>query len=110
MIVFLMNLLMQVMLPDCEKLPPIGSKGSETCFRIGIPHLAQIVEGRNNFTDLYVLNCKIANITLISLFQSKAAIMRTEAIIVEYPVVQLVNRNACHGITKWQSKHQIIPN
>ena len=33
------------MLPDCEKLPPIGSKGSETCFRIGIPHMAQIVEG-----------------------------------------------------------------
>lgn len=35
----------QVMLPDCEKLPPIGSKGSETCFRIGIPHLAHVVEG-----------------------------------------------------------------
>ncbi len=33
------------MLPDCDKLPPIGSKGSETCFRIGIPHIAPIVEG-----------------------------------------------------------------
>jgi hypothetical protein len=40
------NRLEQVMLPDCEKLPPIGSKGSETCFRIGIPHMAQIVEGK----------------------------------------------------------------
>ena len=35
----------QVMLPHCEKLPPIGSKGSETCFRIGIPHMERIFEG-----------------------------------------------------------------
>ena len=35
----------QVMLPDCEKLPPIGSQDSETCFRIGIPHVNQIIEG-----------------------------------------------------------------
>ena len=37
--------LKQVMLPHCEKLPPIGSKGSETCFRIGIPHMEPIFEG-----------------------------------------------------------------
>lgn len=35
----------QVRLPDCEKLPPIGSKASESCFRIGIPHMAQVVQG-----------------------------------------------------------------
>ena len=46
------NRLEQVMLPDCEKLPPIGSKGSETCFRIGIPHMAQIVEGKELFNYL----------------------------------------------------------
>ncbi|EFX68694.1 hypothetical protein DAPPUDRAFT_10825, partial [Daphnia pulex] len=41
----------QVMLPDCEKLPPIGSKGSETCFRIGIPHMAQIVEEQSCYNE-----------------------------------------------------------
>ena len=42
----------QVMLPDCEKLPPIGSKGSETCFRIGIPSATvQVVEGKNRRTS-----------------------------------------------------------
>lgn len=65
MIVFFTNLLMQVMLPDCEKLPPIGSKGSDTCFRIGIPHMAQIVEGWNSFSTLYVLNWRIVYVTLI---------------------------------------------
>ena len=43
--VFLLN---QVMLPHCEKLPPIGSKGSETCFRIGIPHMEPIFEGTSS--------------------------------------------------------------
>ena len=45
------------MLPDCEKLPPVGSKGSETCFRIGIPRIAQIVEGQ--------LSVQLLNLRLI---------------------------------------------
>ena len=46
----------QVMLPDCERLPPIGSKGSETCFRIGIPNMAPVVEGGRLFLITGVLH------------------------------------------------------
>jgi len=41
----------QVMLPHCEKLPPIGSKGSETCFRIGIPHMERIFEEQSCYNE-----------------------------------------------------------
>ena len=44
----------QVMLPDCEKLPPVGSKASETCFRIGIPNIAPVIEGI--FSSFLLLN------------------------------------------------------
>jgi receptor tyrosine kinase-like orphan receptor 1 len=60
------------MLPDCEKLPPIGSKGSETCFRIGIPHITHVVPGKGFlvYTIFVVLKFNLAFSSLFFAEQS----------------------------------------
>ena len=35
----------QNILPTCEQLPPAGSKDSDTCIRLGVPNVVQVVHG-----------------------------------------------------------------
>ena len=34
----------QIVLPDCEKLPPIGTRDSEDCVKLGIPLVSQLIQ------------------------------------------------------------------
>lgn len=34
----------QLAIPECAELPPLGSKESVTCIRLGLPHLSPIVK------------------------------------------------------------------
>ena len=34
----------QIVMPDCEKLPPIGTRESEDCIKLGIPLVSQLIQ------------------------------------------------------------------
>ena len=40
----------QIVLPDCEQLPPIGTRASEDCVELGIPLVRQLIQPHSCYT------------------------------------------------------------